>query len=441
LRPPALPRVAAYVGLALVAAGALSARSGKLPSASIADLLTAEPRAGGPVAATRDLVAPVVPRAPEWVARHDTLGRGESLGSLFGRLGVSVEGVLAALRETPEFDERRVPAGLAVVARNLDTATAPTEITLQFAVDRAVKLEWSGEGWTGREERLPWTTDTASVAGVVTSTLYEALEAGAGDLLPARQRAELAWSLADILEYRVDMSRDLKEGDAFRVLFERSRTSTGATRLGRVLAVSMRLSGDTVEAIRHGESNKGVGHYYDREGKSLRAAFLRAPLEFRRISSVFGMRRHPILNTWRAHKGTDYAASSGTPVRAIGDGTVIFAGRRSGYGNVVEIKHPNGYVSRYAHLRAFARGATRGSRVSIGETIGQVGMTGLATAPHLHFEVLVGGTQRDPRVALANKAGVPLTGSERAEFQRTRAALLAAMDRGPGATRLAVATD
>jgi murein DD-endopeptidase MepM/ murein hydrolase activator NlpD len=439
LKPPALPRVAAYVGLALVAAGALSARSGKLPSASIADLLTAEPRAGGPVAATRALVvAPVAPPAPAWVARHDTLGRGESLRSLFGRLGVSVDGVLAALRETPEFDERRVPAGLAVVARNLDTATAPTEITLQFAVDRAVKLEWSGEGWTGREERLTWTTDTATVGGTVTSSLYEALEDGAGDLLPARQRAELVWTIADILEYRVDMSRDLKEGDAFRVLFERSRTETGATRLGRVLAVSMQLSGDTVEAIRHGEA-KGTGRYYDQEGKSLRAAFLRAPLEFRRISSVFGMRKHPILKTWRAHKGTDYAASSGTPVRAIGEGTVIYAGRRSGYGNVVEIKHPNGYVSRYAHLRKF--GTRRGARVGIGETIGQVGMTGLATAPHLHFEVLVNGTQRDPRVALSNKSGVPLTGKERAEFQRSRVALLAAMDRAPGATRLAVAND
>ena len=440
MKPPALPRVAAYVGLALVAAGALSARTSRPPSANLADLMTAAPRAGGPVAVARDLVAPAVPRTPAWVARHDTLGRGESLGSLFDRLGVSADAVLAALRDTPAFDERRVPAGLAVVARGLDTATAPTEITLQFAVDRAVKLERSADGWTGREERLEWTVDTASVSGTVTSTLYEALEAGAGDLLPVRQRAELAWSLADILEYRVDMSRDLKEGDAFRVLFERSRTSTGATRLGRVLAVSMQLSGDTVQAIRHGES-KGVGRYYDAEGKSLRAAFLRAPLEFRRISSNFGMRRHPILKTWRAHRGTDYAASSGTPVRAIGEGTVIFAGRRSGYGNVVEVKHPNGYVSRYAHLRSFARVSRRGARVAIGETIGQVGMTGMATAPHLHFEVLVNGVQRDPRVALANKSGVPLGGKERAEFMRSRVALLAAMDRAPGGSRLALAND
>ena len=155
----------------------------------------------------------------------------------------------------------------------------------------------------------------------------------------------------------------------------------------------------------------------------MRAAFLRAPLNFRRISSVFGMRRHPVLGRWRAHKGTDYAASSGTPVRSIGDGVVIFAGRNGGYGNVIDVRHRNGYVSRYAHLRGLAKGVRRGARVGIGNTIGYVGMTGLASGPHLHFEVLVSGVQKNPRVALQMKGGDPIGSSERLTFlqQRTRA--------------------
>ena len=211
-------------------------------------------------------------------------------------------------------------------------------------------------------------------------------------------------------------------------------------RMGRILAVRLEQAGDTVEAIRFGDE-RGRAHYFDAQGKSLRAAFLRAPLEFRRISSNFGMRTHPILRTWRAHRGTDYAAASGTPIRAIGDGVVIFAGKRSGYGNVVEIRHPNGYVSRYAHLRGFAKNGRRGARVDIGQTLGYVGMTGLATAPRRRREVLVGGRQRDPRVALSDKSGMPLDARQRSGFQRQRLALLAALGAPvPATVRFASAT-
>jgi murein DD-endopeptidase MepM/ murein hydrolase activator NlpD len=293
----------------------------------------------------------------------------------------------------------------------------------------------SDSGWVSTEERLPWVTDTVAVSGKITSTLYDALDAAEGDL-PRGSRAELAWSLADIYEYRVDMSRDLQPNDVFRALVERRRGPQGAVRLGAILASSFTVAGSEVQAIRHQSGDSRAG-YYDQEGKSMRAAFLRAPLAFRRISSVFGMRRHPILGVWRKHAGTDYAASSGTPVRTVGDGVVIFAGRKGGYGNVIEVRHRNGFVSRYGHLRGFARNARRGARVGIGQTIGFVGMTGLATAPHLHFEVLVGGAQRNPRVALAMKGGEPLPASERAEFARVRGELIATLERETGATRLA----
>ena len=155
----------------------------------------------------------------------------------------------------------------------------------------------------------------------------------------------------------------------------------------------------------------------------MRAAFLRAPLEFRRISSVFGMRKHPILGIWRQHAGTDYAAAQGTPVRAVGDGVVIFAGRKGGYGNAIEVRHPNGFVTRYGHLRGFAKSTRRGARVDIGQTIGFVGMTGWATGPHLHYEFRVADQPRDPMSAAVPNAS-PLSGERLPEFRAAIAPLV-----------------
>ena len=168
----------------------------------------------------------------------------------------------------------------------------------------------------------------------------------------------------------------------------------------------------------------------------MRSGFLRNPVSFRRISSGFGMRRHPILGTMRAHQGTDYAANAGTPIRAIGDGTVIRAGWHNGYGNVVDIRHANGYVSRYAHMSGFAKGVHGGARVTREQTIGFVGSTGLSTAPHLHFEVLVKGVHRNPRSVLANVSADPIPASERIAFAEARTRTLAMLD---GPARLASA--
>lgn len=267
-------------------------------------------------------------------------------------------------------------------------------------------------------------TDTIAVTGTIRSSLYAALNQFSDGVLPKGQRLRLAWLLADIYEYRVDMSRDLQVGDKFGVVVERVQEPTGAVYASKILGATMELSGKEIQAI-HFRSNVAGGEWFDAEGKSMRAAFLRAPLNFRRISSVFGMRKHPVLGRWRAHKGTDYAAASGTPVQAIGDGVVIFAGRKGGYGNVIDIRHRNGYVSRYAHLRGFAKGVRRGARVGIKQTIGYVGMTGLASGPHLHFEVLVSGVQKNPRVALQMKGGDPIGSSERGTFLQQRSRALA----------------
>lgn len=268
--------------------------------------------------------------------------------------------------------------------------------------------------------------DTLTVSGVIKSSLFSALDKSGASDLPRSARAELAFSLADIFEYRVDMSRDFKVGDRFQVIVERLQKPNGAIIVNKVLGARLALSGSEIEAIRF-ESRAANGEYFDGTGKSLKASFLRAPVNFRRISSIFGGRRHPVLGVWRRHKGTDYAAAQGTPVRAVGDGVVVFAGRKGGYGNTVDIRHRNGYVSRYGHLRNFAKGVSRGKRVTIGSTIGAVGQTGLATGPHLHFEVLVNGVQRDPRIALQMKGGEPIPSSERGVFQQLRSRTLATL--------------
>jgi murein DD-endopeptidase MepM/ murein hydrolase activator NlpD len=375
---------------------------------------------------------------PAWKLRFDTLGRGESLQALLRRGGLTDGEVANAIKAATSLDARRIPAGMPVTIRTAAADSLPSEVTLQLSIDRLLHLRRSGDSWAGSDERLPWTTDTIVVSGTIASNLYDAMDASARNDLPAGARQQLAWSLADVYEYRVDMSRDLQVGDEFKVVAERSVAPTGAVRMGKVIAASFKLSGSIISAVRFA-SESVSGQYFDQTGKSMRAAFLRAPLEFRRISSVFGGREHPILGGWRLHKGTDYAASSGTPVRAIGDGVVSRAGWGSGYGNLLEIRHRNGYVTRYGHLSRFASGVRVGSRVAIGQTVAYVGSTGLATGPHLHFEVLIGGEQRDPRLALRQSGGEPLPKSDRSAFEQLRDRLLASIETPSlGVVRLAL---
>jgi murein DD-endopeptidase MepM/ murein hydrolase activator NlpD len=390
-----------------------------------------------PVVAT-EVATPVASRAPI-VARTEHLNQGETLTALLKRAGISEDAALEVIRAATAsaLNTRYLRAGMPVEITADSAGESPRALVFHLGIDRLLRLQRSDSGWQGQEERLPWTTDTVVVGGTIRANLYQAMDESAATFFPGHAKDELAWALADIFEYRVDMSRDLQEGDKFRALVEREVAPTGATRLGKVLAASFSLSGSDVSAFRF-DSKGSRPSYYDAQGKSLRAQFLRAPLEFRRISSTFGMRFHPILGRWKAHKGTDYAAASGTPVRAIGDAIVVRAGRAGGYGNVLELRHRNGYVTRYGHLRGFAKGIRAGARVEIGQTVAFVGTTGLSTAPHLHFEVLVGGVQRDSRAALRSTSGEPIGGSERGAFERLREQLLATLDAAPGVVRLAV---
>ena len=211
---------------------------------------------------------------------------------------------------------------------------------------------------------------------------------------------------------------DLREGDQFthylRGNVARGREAGG----GQILAAEFINQGRTHRAVRY-QASDGNASYYTPEGKSLRKAFVRAPLAFSRVSSDFNpRRRHPILNTIRAHTGVDYAAPTGTPVRAPGDGKVIFRGRKGGYGNAIIVQHAGGVTTLYGHLSGFAKATRVGRNVTQGDVIGFVGATGLATAPHLHYEYRINGKYMNPRTVKLPNAATPLEASERAAFAR-----------------------
>lgn len=390
-----------------------------------------------PSAATADVAASHLPVTVRW-HESDTLDAGETLSAVLQRHHLTRDDASAALAVANGLDDRRVPAGLVVQLDGDRTAgvTAPASaVALLLSPERVLHLTRRDARWVAEEERIPWVMDTIVAHGVVHANLYEAIDGAAGTLLSKEARAELAWAIADVYEYRIDMSRELQDGDRVRVVFERERSPKGGTRVGDVIAAGVERGGKELQAYRFVPRGASHAEYFDATGHSLRAAFLRAPLSFRRISSVFGMRKHPILGKWRAHKGTDYAANAGTPVRSIGDGTVIFAGVKNGFGNTIEVRHPNGFVTRYGHLRGFAAGVRRGLRVQMGKTIGYVGMTGLATAPHLHFEVLVHGVQRDPRTALKASQGMLLARADQPAFVRSQRIAEAELERPAGNLR------
>ena len=244
--------------------------------------------------------------------------------------------------------------------------------------------------------------------GEIKSTLYAATDAaGLSD--------PIANQMADIFGGDVDFHRDLRKGDKFTVVYEVNYSNGEPVRSGRILAAEFINQGHAFRTV-YFQTTSTTGDYYTPDGKSMHKAFLRSPLEFSRISSGFSLSRfHPILNKWRSHKGVDYAAPMGAKVKVTSDGIVALVGQQGGYGNVIMINHAGRYSTVYGHLSRFAAGLHRGQRVSQGEIIGYVGMTGLATGPHLHYEFRVDGTQRDPlRVALPD--GAPISQDQKTAF-------------------------
>jgi murein DD-endopeptidase MepM/ murein hydrolase activator NlpD len=242
---------------------------------------------------------------------------------------------------------------------------------------------------------------------------------------------QTAIGLANIFGYDIDFVLDVQPGDTFTVTYSEILQDGKYLQDGPILAARFVNKGKEYLAVRY-VGPSGTADYYSPQGSSLHKAFLRAPLEFTRVSSPFSLHRlHPILNTIRAHKGVDYAAPIGTPVRAASDGRVLFAGVRGGYGNLVELDHSRGITTVYGHLSRFAHGLHAGERVTQGEVIAYVGMTGLATGPHLHYEYRVNGVFKNPQTVNFPEA-LPIDGALRADFLAQSAPLLASLNPPPG---------
>lgn len=365
------------------------------------------------------VVAPPADSTPASIEFPDTLRRGETLAHLFARNGLSG----AEVRHLSSMlDLRKLRAGLVFHVRRSHADSAPDQISVRTGPEQRLKLTRLSANWLATAEPIRWHVDTVRYAGAIESSLYEALDrAVPWSSLATGERIKLAWEIADVFAWQLDFSRDLQPGDEFQVVLERHTSEEGETRAGSVLAADLEVNGKPVSAFRFTEKDKPG--YFDAAGLSLRRAFLRAPVEFRRISSRFNRARmHPVLGYARRHEGTDYAADPGTPVMSAGDGTVESAGWSGGYGNVVIVRHRNGITTRYGHLRGFASGVRSGARVSQGQVIGYVGSTGLATGPHLHYEFRVNGAARDPaRVDLGN--GEPIAPALKPAFEADRVLL------------------
>ncbi len=313
--------------------------------------------------------------------------------------------------------------------RRSKTDSVADRVTVRLAPERRLTLTRGDAGWLETVEAIPWTVTRLRVTGAIESSLYDALDKAMSDtFLPAGERRALAWAIADVYDWQVDFTRDIRPGDRFTVLLDRLESPERERRFGRILAARVDVARTPSYAFFFDDSSTAIAGFYDERGRSLRRAFLRAPLAFRRVSSRFGTRFHPVLHIWRTHEGVDFSAPYGTPVRATANGLVTSIGREDeGYGNMIELRHANGIRTRYGHLSAFAHGLRLGDRVDQGETIGYVGSTGLSTGPHLHYEFLVNGRPTNPQRKDMG-SGTPIPRSLEAAYDAVRDGLLAVLE-------------
>lgn len=347
---------------------------------------------------------------------------GDTIGALFSRHGLTDAdwrdimrlggdtGSLAQIRAGESIQVRQDRTGQLLELRHQMDELRSLHVTRQAGTLRARTV-------TAAIERR--TTYRVGVINESTGSLFLAgQEAGMSD--------RVIMQLFDVFRWDIDFAQDIQPGDRFSVVYEEVYRNGEKLRDGEILAAEFINRSKPLRAVAYAD-DAGRIDYYTPKGDPMHKAFIRTPVAFTRISSRFGFRRHPVMNRIRAHKGVDYAASTGTPVKATGEGRIIHRGRRGGYGNTVMIQHANGIVTLYGHLSKFAKGQNHGSRVKQGQLIGYVGSTGLATGPHLHYEFHVNGVHQNPlSVRLPNAA--PLNPHRLADFQRKATPLVAQLD-------------
>lgn len=348
----------------------------------------------------------------QYFVHEDHVQRGDSVASLLARLGVQDDEAFQFLRDNPASQAifRQLRPGKTVTAHVTESGELQTLIYPLNGVDRALFIERRDGGLRASEKPLPLETQVQMKSGEIQYSLFGATDdAGVPD--------SVAMQLADIFGGDIDFHSDLRRGDRFSVVFETLTHLGKPVRTGRILAAEFVNDGKSYRAVWF-EGSEGKGGYYTPEGKNIRKAFLRSPLEFSRISSGFTSARfHPILQKWRAHKGVDYAAPNGTRIKATSDGTVDFIGNQGGYGRVIVLRHQGRYTTLYGHLSGYAQGLRKGARVSQGDVIGYVGSSGWATGPHLHYEFRINEAHQNP-LSVALPTAVPLSAQQMAAFKK-----------------------
>ena len=362
------------------------------------------------------------------VRRNDTLDR------IFRQLKLNLTD-LANIRGLPGVRESldRLRPG--------DTITLIHDEGLLQALSRRISdtevlsVTRSEEGFAAEVLATPLEIREAYAHGTIQSSLFVAARA-------AGVSPEIILRLAnDIFGWDIDFALDIRSGDRFSIVYEQKFRDGEYVGDGRVLAADFTNSGTTHRAIYFSSEDGSISDYFAPDGRSMRRQFLRAPLDFTRISSNFNpRRRHPILNTIRAHRGVDYAAATGTVIKAAGDGRVEFVGTKGGYGRVVILEHGGGISTLYGHMSRFAKGLRRGQRVRQGVTIGYVGSSGAATGPHLHYEYRLRGVHKDPRTVPLPEAA-PISPTYRAEFQSRAGQLLARLDKAQDSAVAAIPSE
>ncbi len=407
------PRVPLW-RFALLAATALSSAVAALativPSTG-AELLLAKAAVLEPVAIR--LEEALLP-APTTYVREDRLQRGDTFNGLLARLAIGEADTGQLLRQRSLQLLRPGTVVTAEVRAGGDRDGELVWLAFLCGRDTAVRIERVGQSLVASEQRAQIETRGVLKSAVIRSSLFAAADtAGIPDAV--------AIQLTDVFGSDIDFHRELRQGDRFSVLYEMHSVDGRPLRSGRVLAAEFSNQGRKYRALRFADN------YYAPDGKNMRKALLRSPLELSRVSSGFGMRMHPLHKAWRAHQGVDYAAPAGTRVRSVGDGVVEFAGRQGGYGNLVIVRHDSRISTFYAHLKALGRGIRSGARVAQGDTVGLVGQTGWATGPHLHYEFRVAGAARNP-LSVPLPAGTPVARHDMDAFHARAQELAAQLD-------------
>ena len=346
--------------------------------------------------------------------RSDLSRANDTADTLLKRLGVLDNAAAAFMRADKLVAQNLLGRAGRNVTAQADQNNELVKLTARWSADdsgnfKRLVIEKQGQAFQARIETAPLTASTRLASGVIRTSLFAATD-------DARLPDSIGVQLAEIFSGDIDFHRALRKGDRFSLVYEALEGDGEPLRVGRVISAEFVNAGKTYQAMWFQEPGATKGGYYTLDGQSLRRAFLASPMEFSRVTSGFKMRFHPILQTWRAHLGVDYAAPTGTPVRTVGDGVVEFAGVQNGFGNVVFVKHNNGQVTVYAHLSRIA--VRQGQRVSQGDHIGAVGATGWATGPHLHFEFRQNGRHQDPLTMARRSESVPVSTAAKPAFNQ-----------------------